>query len=94
MHVSNLLTASRALMSFTAGKGTISPFCTWIGDAHLFLSSALSKAGITDADGKLQAGVTPGEAQTAVILFIALRNNPRLESDQRPVAKYTEPLRP
>ncbi len=93
MHVSNLLTASKALEAFCEGKGTISPFCTWIGDAHLYLSVALEKAHVTNADGKVADGVTPQQAMTAVLLFVALRNNPRLDNDPRPITKFTEPIR-
>jgi hypothetical protein len=90
MHVSNLLTAVRAVNSFSQGKGTISPFCAWVGDAELYISKGLAAAHVTDAEGKLAEGVTEPEAVTAVLMLVALRAKLRIEPDPRPADKFTE----
>ena len=79
MHVSNLLTAVKALEKFAAGKGTISPFCAWVGDAKLSISKNAEAAHLIGADGKLLPDISQQEAVTAVLLLVALRATPAMQ---------------
>ena len=73
MHVSNLLSAVKALETFAEGAGSVAPFCMWLGDQNLFISHALDSAGITDEAGNRKPEISASQATSSVLLLVALR---------------------
>lgn len=74
MHVSNLGYAVKLLRAWASGKGTLSPFCTWIGDAKLQIATAMEHSGMMDTGGHLLAEYSELDGIAAVLLLVALRN--------------------